>query len=230
MEPATNHINLTIYHDGIVDVEDLEVLSEHLFEEVDDPTVIAHWPLDELEGGIAHNNVADCDGTLRGGPIWQPEGGMLAGALQFDGIDDYVIIDPVLNPADGVFSVIAWIKGGAPGQALLSQVDGSNWLMLDVEGRLTTTLEGLGRNTGGSLLSETRITDGDWHRIAFVWDGSYRHLYVDGIEVAADVIPLSGLKEAYGGLHLGAGSTLTPGTFFSGLIDDVRIYNRVVSP
>jgi len=53
---------------------------------------------------------------------------------------------------------------------------------------------------------------------------------VDGIEVAADVIPLSGLKEAYGGLHLGTGSKLTLGTFFAGMIDDIRIYNRAVSP
>jgi hypothetical protein len=28
--------------DGIVDVQDLIVLAEHLFEEVDDPTLIAH--------------------------------------------------------------------------------------------------------------------------------------------------------------------------------------------
>jgi len=38
------------------------------------------------------------------------------------------------------------------------------------------------------------------------------------------------VKGSGGGLYLGAGSTLTSGTFFSGLIDDVRIYNRVVHP
>lgn len=41
---------------------------------------------------------------------------------------------------------------------------------------------------------------------------------------------LSGLENAYGGLYFGAGSTLPTGAFFAGLIDDVRIYNRVVSP
>ena len=40
----------------------------------------------------------------------------------------------------------------------------------------------------------------------------------------------SNLEGAYGGLHLGAGSDLALGTFFSGLIDDVRIYNRAVTP
>lgn len=31
--------------DGVVDVEDLRVLAEHLFEEMNDSTLIAHWPL-----------------------------------------------------------------------------------------------------------------------------------------------------------------------------------------
>ncbi len=217
--------------DGVVDVEDLKVLAEYLFEEVNDPTLIAHWPLDETEGNIACDNAADCDGTLRGGPVWQQEGGMVGGALLLDGIDDYVSTDPVLNPADGKFSVIAWIKGGVPGQAVLSQTDAANWLCIDsVEGCLTTELKAFGRGAPGPLLSQTVVTDGNWHRIALVWDGSYRHLYVDGTEVAMDVTPLSSLEDAYGGLYFGAGSDLTAGTFFSGLIDDVRIYNRVVHP
>jgi hypothetical protein len=32
------------------------------------------------------------------------------------------------------------------------------------------------------------------------------------------------------GLYIGVGKDYSPGTFFSGLIDDVRIYNRAVSP
>ena len=217
--------------DGIVDVEDLKVLAEHLFEEVDDPTLIAHWPLDEVQSAIAYNGAADCDGTLMGGPVWQPDGGMVAGALQFDGMDDYVSTDPVLNPSDGKFSVVAWIVGGAPGQAVLSQADGANWLCTDsVEGYLITELKASGRSAAGPLLSQTVITDGEWHRMALVWDGSCRHLYVDGVEVAKDTAPLSALEDAYSGLYFGVGSTLAPGTFFSGLIDDMRIYNRAVKP
>ena len=63
-----------------------------------------------------------------------------------------------------------------------------------------------------------------------MWDGSYRYLYVDGVEVAKDATPLSGLENAEGGLYLGVGNDFATGTFFSGLIDDIRIYNRVVHP
>ena len=221
--------------DGIVDVEDMIILAEHLFEQVDDPTLVAHWPLDEAQGIIAYNGAADCDGTLMGGPVWQPDGGMVAGALQFDGIDDYVSTDPVLNPADpeisSGFSVLTWIKGGAPGQVILSQTGAANWLSTDsVEGYLMTELKASGRGAPGPLLSQTVITDGEWHRMALVWDGSCRHLYVDGVEVAKDAAPLSGLEGSDGGLYFGVGGTLAPATFFWGLIDDIRIYNRAVKP
>ncbi len=92
-----------------------------------------------------------------------------------------------------------------------------------------TELTNSGRS-GGPMLSQTNITDSEWHRIGLVWDGSHRHLYVDGAEVANDAAPLSSLEGAEGGLYFGVGSTLAPGTFFSGLIDDVRIYNRAVKP
>jgi hypothetical protein len=32
------------------------------------------------------------------------------------------------------------------------------------------------------------------------------------------------------GLYVGTGKTMEPDTFFSGLIDDIRIYNRAVNP
>jgi hypothetical protein len=213
--------------DGIVDVEDMKVLAEYLFTY---PGAVAYWPLDEEQGIIAYDSVADCDGTLIGGPVWQPDAGMVAGALQFDGIDDYIITDSVLVPADGPFSVFAWIKGGAPGQAILSQTGAANWLFIDsVKGCLMTELRPPGR-FGEVLLSKTCITDENWHQIALVWDGSYRHLYVDGVEVASDDEPLSGLIEPFGGLCIGTGINCANSTFFSGLIDDIRIYNRVVSP
>jgi len=67
------------------------------------------------------------------------------------------------------------------------------------------------------------VTDGDWHRVGFVRDGSDRVLYVDNVEVARDTAET--LESAETGLYIGAASTLEPGGFFSGLIDDVRIYD-----
>ena len=212
--------------DGVIDAADLEVLMSYWGQDVNDPTLIAHWPLDETQGVIAYGDTADCDGTLMGDPVWQPDGGMFGGALQLDGIDDYIITESILNPADGSFSVVMWIKGGTAGQVILSQSNGVNWLCTDtVGGCLMTELKGSGRP--GALLSQTCITDVAWHRIGFVWDGSYRTLYVDGIVVAEDV--QNGLVGSNNGLYIGCGKSRESGSFFSGLIDDVRIYNMALS-
>ena len=218
------------FGDGIVDVQDLIVLAEYLFEEVYDPTLIAYWALDEAEGIIAQDSSAgDNDAYVIGGAVWQPTGGMIDGALELDGVDDYVGTPFVLNPADGAFSVFAWIKGRAPGQVIISQAAGANWLCSDpAEGKLMTELLALGRGGDLPLMSESVITDGNWHRVGFVWDGSDRILYADDVEVARDT--QAGLGSSAGILYIGAGSTFDAANFFSGLIDDVRIYNRAVSP
>ncbi len=198
--------------------------------EVDDLSLVAHWALDEIEGDIASDSANDNDGTVYGDLAWQPEGGMVNGALQLDGINDYVNTWFVLNPEDGPFSVFVWIKGGAPGQAVLSQIGGVNWLCTDsLEGNLLTELGSIGgRPSIPPLLSQTLITDAAWHRVGFVWDGSNRILYVDDVEVARDTH--LGIRSSEGSLYIGTGKAREQGSFWSGLIDDVRIYNRAVIP
>ena len=78
------------------------------------------------------------------------------------------------------------------------------------------------------MQSQTYITDGNWHRIGLVWDGSHRTLYVDDILVAEDT--QDALEGSNSGLYIGCDKAMVPGTFWSGLIDDVRIYNRAVYP
>ncbi len=82
--------------------------------------------------------------------------------------------------------------------------------------------------TTPALVSDTVITDDNWHRIGFVWDGTSRALYVDDVLVAEDAQP--SMADSSGGLNIGCGAQVEPDTFFSGLVDDVRIYNRAVRP
>jgi hypothetical protein len=196
-----------------------------------DVTLIGHWPLDETDGKIAQN-IADWTkpGILEGDPARPSSSGYLGGAIELDGTDDYLRTIFVLDPSLGAFSAFAWIKGGAPGQVVISQSTGTGniWLGLDaLSGNLMTGLipPSSGWVAKKPLISESIITDEKWHHIGFVWDGSYRILYVDGIEVAKDTAAQAPLKSSTGGLYFGTDKTLGSETFFSGLIDDVRIYD-----
>ena len=213
------------YGDGIVNDTDLAALGKYWLREIG---LVAHWQLDEAEGDVAHDSAGGSDGTVRGGPLWQSEGGAIGGALQLDGLDDYISTPFVVNPSEGPLSIFAWVKGGAPGQVVISQTAGANWLLMDQqEGKLAAELKDPSR-FGHPLSSQTVITDGNWHRIGFVWDGFNRMLYVDDAEAARDTqYRLAGSE---GGLYIGTGQGLDSGSFWSGLIDDVRIYKRAVLP
>ena len=119
-------------------------------------------------------------------------------------------------------------KGGIPGQVILSQENRSDWLLTNsTDGSLMTEIRHIGGNDQ-QLQSQDVITDGEWHRVGLVRDGSQRILYADDEEVSRDTQPR--LARWPDGLYIGAGNQLESDSFFSGLIDDVRIYNRAVIP
>ena len=78
------------------------------------------------------------------------------------------------------------------------------------------------------MTSETVITDDTWHRVGLVWDGTDRILYVDDVEIARDTQP--GLTNSCRGLYIGADRNCDPATLWSGMIDEVRIYDRILTP
>jgi len=221
--------------DGTVDIKDVVLMAEYWLREIPELGLIARWKLDETEGFIAHDSAGDHHGfVLVQNPLWRPTGGRIAGALELDGIDDSVSAPFVLNPAEGAFSVFAWIKGGSPGQVIISQTGGTGtgatWLGTGPsDGTLMSALVSSGR-LAGPLVSNAVITDGQWHHIGLIWDGSYRTLYVDDGEVAKDAQPQSQPISANGGLYIATGKGREPGSFWSGLIDDIKIYDRAVVP
>ena len=68
---------------------------------------------------------------------------------------------------------------------------------------------------------------GTWQHLAATYDGSTARYYIDGLEVRfARVGAGAGTSDvwrigAYGG---------SPGGFFDGIIDNVRVYNRALAP
>ncbi len=213
--------------DGFVDAQDLAVLAEHMSE---GSRPIAHWKMDETDGKIAHDSAGYKHGTLNEIPLWRPNEGKFGGALEFHGIDDFVSTPFILDPANGSFSIFAWIKSSTKGQVIISQTGktGERWLWTDPSyGRLTTWLM---HPPFDPLMSGSSVTDGQWHHVGMVYDsiGLKRYLYIDGKEVARDSDFVGGVNSD-GGLYFGADKTLQTSSFFSGLIDDIRIYNKVLS-
>ncbi len=194
--------------------------------------LLARWRFEEAQGAVAYDSGArHKDAILHGSPVWRQVGGGIAGALQFDGKDDYASTAFVWDPSNAGpngYSVFAWVKGGTPGQVILSQAGGANWLVAAApEGALMTELRQAG-SASKPLKSSIRITDGVWHHVGFIRDGANRRLYVDGLEVARDT--QTSLAGSTGGLYIGVGANRATGTFWSGWIGDLRLHDRAVLP
>ena len=179
---------------------------------------------------MAYNStvVPGYDADLHGDPVWQPSAGVFGGALGLGGADDYVSTPFILDPLKGSFSVFAWIQGESPSAVIVSQTNGSGygdvWLGTDpASGRLMTSLMFI------ELCSEAVVTDNQWHKVGVLCDGNRRHLYVDGNIVAEDG-GNTGAVAATGGLHIGVGKDPQQQSHCSGLLDDIRIYDRAVEP
>ncbi len=118
-----------------------------------------------------------------------------------------------------------------PGQVIISQSDGigtgETWLGADTsDGNLMTGLRPPGgRSPTPPMVSDFVITDGQWHHVGIVVTAyGVRNLYADGMRVAFDTQGVS-LPSSNGSLYFGTSKTIDEGTFFSGLIDDIRIYD-----
>jgi acyl-CoA thioesterase-1 len=217
--------------DDLIDSRDLGGLARFWMSY---PGIVAHWKFDEAQGEVAHDSLGRLSGTVHGSAIWQPDAGRIGGALSFDGVDDYVSAGAPLNPGAGPFTVFVWVKGGRPGQVIFSQSNktgtGEVWLGTDAAtGAVLTRLTDGSRITQ-PLISQAVITDGVWHSLRLAWDGSGRHLHVDGQEVAADKRKLNPLRSSDADFYMGAGKDLEAGSFWGGLLDDIRFYNRAVMP
>ena len=194
---------------------------------VSDPNLIAWWKLDEGQG----SNVLDWsghknDGTLINGPEWVT--GYHDAALEFDGSDDYVNFGNTSNwPAgSSARSMCGWAK---------TDTIASGWRWIAAYGSEGTSLAmfiGLnGQSLYGGGYGDDVFIDGFWevdvwHHICLTYDGTTARLYADGIEVASE--PKS-WNLTLGRAHIGR-QVNNLVEFWDGLIDDVRIYNKALTP
>ncbi|MFM8930712.1 MAG: beta strand repeat-containing protein, partial [Gemmataceae bacterium] len=67
------------------------------------------------------------------------------------------------------------------------------------------------------------LADGNWHHVAATFDGTYRRIYVDGVLLASDTPTGHNVPSTASNVRIG---TTNNTEYFSGGIDDVRVWNR----
>ena len=170
-------------------------------------------------------------GTLYNSPTWRPVSGKIDGALEFDGVNDYIDLGN-LDVYGNELTISAWFKADDfEGHArIISKATGIGtqnhyWMLSEYNNKLRFRLKTDGI-TDTIVASTGVLSVGVWTHAAAVYDGSFMILYKDGVEVGR--IPKTGVISANSTIPVWIGRN--PGNYspFDGMIDDVRIYNRAL--
>ena len=204
--------------------------------------LVSHWKLDGNDA-TAVDSVGTNDGTLTNGPVRFD--GATGRAVDFDGVNDYVQVTDPVNP-DGDFSVSAWarIDGGSGFRAILSSRNDpprSGYMVYVLpDGRIHFQI-GNGTSWNG-VSSSVVMPTSEWFRVTTTFDSqgvagdvhtgtaTVTVYDADGNLISTDSGTVSYKPNTTRGLRIGAGRNETsPAFYFHGAIDDVRVYDRVLT-
>jgi hypothetical protein len=194
-----------------------------------DEGLVAHWKFDDDPGSsIAIDSAGTNNGTLNGDATWTT--GRIDGALSFDGDGDYVAVAAIAPLTGDTLTVQAWIRldefAGATNPILTQykQLMTHEGYYFYVSDDRPTFYVIKGFSTRQATSPETINAD-QWYHVAGTNDGTELKLYVDGqLKASVSSSGFTGVDEnAY------IGHKYNFSLYYTGLIDDVRIYERAVS-
>jgi hypothetical protein len=197
--------------------------------------LIAYLAFDEGEGRVAKDSVGKNHGKIVNAK-WVD--GKVGKALDFDA-NSYVEVPtaPALNPTPAI-SIEVWVKHRGESikmyETILAKGDSSYRIHTnDLDQSIAFDLTGKnpnGTNLYWKLPSKVKPEPDKWYFIAATYDGQQGNIYVDGklaaTSTAENVGPLPTNTWA---LCIGEHQEI-PGRNFNGLIDEVKIYDRALSP
>lgn len=198
------------------------------------PKPIAHWKFNENIGTWAADSSGNnLTGGLTNGPVWTTIGCKYDNCLNFDGANDYVDFgDPALLSLNRDFTLMAWVKpdtASSP-RGIISHGLGE-WYLRFNNASASNKLHFLESWTANILDSTATIPTGQWtHAAVTVSNGATATvtLYINGSASGATTTTRT-LNDGAEKVTVGADRQGTSERF-DGLIDDVRIYNKALTP
>jgi regulation of enolase protein 1 (concanavalin A-like superfamily) len=192
--------------------------------------LVGYWKFDEGIGATAYDSSGNGnDGTINGAS-WVE--GRLGGALEFDGVDDYVEVpdSASLNPTSAI-TVCAWFKEYNPQTTefppIVKKTGDPSGYTLELHywkfgGGVC--IDGIWR--GGPPPVSPLPVPFEWCHLAITYDGSNIIRYANGAEISRETVTGT-ITPTSNALYIGR--CLSMSRFFNGTIDEAKIYNRALS-
>ena len=188
----------------------------------------AYWNFDEGSGSVADDSANGNNAGVQGAS-WTATA-RNGQALSFNGTNSYLQAgsSDILNVPGEQFTLAAWIRPAAwpadrSPRLLQKSGTGDQYRLVVEGGSLKFSLGFVGEVTAPTLPAASA-----WTHLAGTYDGSTLRLYFNGTQVASSA-GSGRLHSTVAPLYIGTLTELKPSTCFSGILDDVRIYDRALS-
>jgi uncharacterized protein YjdB len=204
--------------------------------------LVLYWTFDTADdtGGVALDRSGNNgNGNIYGSPAEIT--GKLNQALSFNGLNSFVSMPTAADPSATFINSVtlcAWINtvNASRLESIISKYDasGGGWgyiFRTDASGHLELQLGGNDIHDATSTAVDTAtINDGQWHYVvAVITIGANVQFYVDGGFSSSTAIISTAGGDNFANLNVGLNQWAPFGNYFTGAIDEVRLYNRALS-
>ena len=212
--------------------------------------LLVHYPFDESEGTTASDASGNGrDASLKGGASWNSTGGRIGGALQLDGSQGSSAVDEdgedYLNGLTA-FTVALWVKadkiptgsgfiyGNSPSSGAADRSLVIRYGTRGQNGRALYVIVAavrLSDRKRQQYESAANVQTTEWQHIVLTWQsGNQLALYINGV-LDVPTHNDEGIESSVADItkFLIGQSSHDNNSSWKGLIDDVRVYNRVLT-
>lgn len=160
-----------------------------------------------------------------------------SGALMFDGVNDYVSFTNGVNfQPSGDFTIEGWVNTSNTSSAGIFQSynyspDKGIILVHRAAAQYGTLQFQVNNGTAYVLNGNRSVTDGLWHHVVAIHDGTENRIYIDGVLDATLSSAVNPTYNATNYVRLGQVKYDTgafEGSYFKGMMDSFRLYSRAL--
>lgn len=198
--------------------------------------MISYWKLDEASGTL-YDPIGNNNGTQYG-EVTYGVTGQVGGALSFDGANDYVNVDSIVNSiSNSAGSVSIWfnVNAGANSDNSLKtlfsagKTEAGKMIAMCIQQSPTNIIYISHYGLNYDKSTGIQATAGTWNHLVYVWTSSNESIYLNGN------LSFSFSRIAF--TYAGSGSIARIGHYsisgwthkYYGFIDEVAIFNRALT-
>jgi len=191
--------------------------------------LVGYWP---LNGDTLDYSGNGNDGVNNGATITSGNNGKLA--YEFDGVSNGITIpyNSNITPVSDL-TLSSWVKSEDFGEGykviILKTNAGRSYCLEFYENHLDFSMS-KASSTSWDLLphlrSSTKLNDNMWHHVASTYNGIIACIYIDGVLIASQATT-GNILNTESDINIAHSNR---GEYANGMFQDVRIYNRALSP